>query len=236
MPRDRTEVGAERGGVLTVLLILVLLLAAGAAALWWFVIRSDPAPKPEIEQTQVVEGGTPDGTWTVAPDADSFVQYRVQEQLGGDLVESTATGRTTDVRASMTITGAEVPAVRVDANLAALRSDRDRRDDALRTRGLQTDQFPEATFVLTEPISLPGAPEPGELVRVDATGDLTLHGITRSVTFPLEARWDGRRIQVVGELPIRFAEFGITPPDVAGFVTVKDSGTIEVRLVFAKSG
>lgn len=235
--RGAERPSGERGGILTILLVLVLVVAAGAAALWWFVIRSDPEPKPEIEPTEVVEGGTIDGTWTLTPnDAEgSFVGYRVQEQFGGDLVENTATGRTTDVRGSMTITGTTVSEARVDANLRELRSDRDRRDNALKTRGLQTDEFPEATFVLTEPIELPGDPTPGRKVRVAANGDLTLHGITRSVRFPLEARWDGQAVQVVGELPIRFAEFGITPPDVAGFVTVKDAGTIELQLFFTMS-
>jgi polyisoprenoid-binding protein YceI len=231
--RDRDEAG----GIVTLLLLVVVVLAAGAAALWWFVLRSDAAPKPAIERTEVVEGGTLAGTWTLAPnDAHgSFVQYRVQEQLGGDLVESTATGRTTEVEGSMTITEAALSAATVNANLAALESDRERRDDALKTRGLQTDQFPQARFALTRPIALPADPIPGRLVRVDAAGDLTLHGITRAVTIPLRTRWDGRTVQVVGELPVTFAEFGITAPDIAGFVTVQGEGTLELQLFFTKA-
>jgi polyisoprenoid-binding protein YceI len=228
----------EQGGIITFFLVVVVAVGVGAAALWWFVLRSDAAPKPTIESTAVVAGGTPDGTWRLTPDDDagSFVQYRVQEQLGGDLVESTATGRTTDVEGSLTISGQTVPAAEIQANLAALTSDRDRRDQALRTRGLQTDEFPHATFRLTRPIPLPAAPVAGRRVALDATGDLTLHGITRRVTVPLQARWDGRTVQVVGELPVTFAQYGITPPDIAGFVTVKGEGTIELKLFFTKSG
>ncbi len=232
-----TEHRPERGGIITFLLVVVVLLAAGAAALWWFVLRSDAAPPPEIERTTVVEGGTLDGTWTLTPNDrhGSFVQYRVQEQLGGDLVESTATGRTGEVEGRMTIAGGSVTGATVSANLAALESDRDRRDAALKDKGLQTDQFPQARFVLSSPIRLPAQATPGRVVRVAARGAFTLHGITRTVTMPLQTRWDGTTVQVVGELPITFAEYGITPPDIAGFVTVEGKGTMELKLFFAKA-
>ena len=130
----------------------------------------------------------------------TFVGYRVQEKFGGDLVESTATGRTTDVTGSMTITGTTVPEVRIEANLAALRSDRDRRDNALKTRGLQTDQFPTATFRITEPVEVPTAALSGTPSDVTLVGDLTLHGVTRSVEIPAQAQLADGRIQVAGSI------------------------------------
>ncbi len=88
--------------------------------------------------------------------------------------------------------------------------------------------------MLTEPIELDAAPRKGEKVTADATGDLTLHGITRRVTIPLEGRWDGEAVQVVGKVPIKFADFGITPPNVGGFVTVAGDGRMELQLNFIK--
>ena len=41
-------------------------------------------------------------------------------------------------------------------------------------------------------------------------------------------------VQVVGELPIRFVDYGITPPNIGGFVTVAGDGTMELQLFFAK--
>jgi hypothetical protein len=51
------------------------------------------------------------------------------------------------------------------------------------------------------------------------------------VTFPLEGRWDGGQIAVVGALDIDFADYDITPPSI-GPATVEDQGTIELQLVF----
>jgi polyisoprenoid-binding protein YceI len=224
----------ERGGIITFLLGVVVVVAIGAGAFWWFFLRGDAAPKPKIEDTSVVAGGTLDGTWTVRPGPQSFVQYRAKEQFAAATIETDATGRTTEVEATMTINGTTVSGVRVTANLASLQSDKDRRDEKLTTDGLQTNEFPNATFVQTEPLTLTEAPQRGTTVSTRATGDLTLHGITRRVTIPLDGRWDGQTVQVVGELPIRFAEYGITPPNIGGFVNVASTGQMELQLVFTK--
>lgn len=43
-----------------------------------------------------------------------------------------------------------------------------------------------AGFDLTQPIVLNGAPADGETVSATAVGDLTLHGLTRSISIPLQ--------------------------------------------------
>ena len=64
-----------------------------------------------------------------------------------------------------------------------------------------------------------------------ATGDLTLHGVTKRITMPLQVRMnpDGR-IELVGSLKFPMADFGIDPPNVAGFVTVSSDATLEIQL------
>lgn len=224
----------ERGGIVSFLMVAVVVVMAGGAAFWWFFVRGDAAPPPKIAETTLTAGGTLDGHWTVAPGGLSYVQYRVKEQFVGAVLETDATSRTTDVSAAMTINGTTVTGATVTANLATLHSDKDRRDNNIRSNGLQTNQFPTATFVATQPITLAQAPQKGENLTTNATGDLTLHGITKRVAIPLEGRWDGTTVQVVGELPILFAEYGITAPNIGGFVTVAGEGKIELQLFFTK--
>jgi polyisoprenoid-binding protein YceI len=225
---------AQRGGIFTFLAVVVIVVVGAGAAFWWFVFRSDAAPPPKIADTEVVAGGAIDGDWTIQPGSGSYAQYRVKEQFVGAVLETDATGRTDDVTGTMTVDGTLVSNVRVTANLAALKSDKDRRDRVIRDSGLQSSTFPTATFVLTEPITLPQAPRKGEKLSISAGGNLTLHGITKRVIIPLEGRWDGRTIQVVGALPIRFADYGITPPNIGGFVTVANTGSMELALFFTK--
>ena len=83
---------------------------------------------------------------------------------------------------------------------------------------LETDQFPTAMFELTEPIELGAGAADGEAVTVDAVGDLTIHGVTQQVTFPLEAQLVDGTVVVVGSLDITFADYGvISAPELPSF-------------------
>ena len=227
--------GRGRGKkIVAALATFLVLVAGGLFAGWYFFIRSEAEPPAEIEETRVREGGALDGTYTLeAGDPESFVGYRVLEVLAG--IDNTATGRTSDVEGSFSITDTTVSEVSVTADLSTLKSDRYRRDQRIKTLGLESEQFPEATFVLTEPIELAAIPKAGKTVTANAVGDFTLHGVTRSVEIDLEGRWDGRDIQVVGNLPITFGDYGMETPSIAGLVTVRDDGAMELQLFFRKS-
>jgi polyisoprenoid-binding protein YceI len=220
-------------------IVAVGVLAAGglfaAYKIWW---ETDPEPRAEIEETEVTEGGELDGEYTAVPgppETPSFVGYRVTEQFVAAVVESVATGRTSDVTGAFTISGNTVSEVSVTANLQTLTSDRDQRDNAIKTRGLESDQFPEATFVLTEPIEHQKVPAVGETVRATARGDFTLHGVTKRVEIPLEGRWDGRDVQVVGQLHIVFADYGIEAPTSPVVASIDDEGEMEFQIFFRKA-
>ena len=123
--------------------------------------------------------------------------------------------------------------VDITADVTQLKSDQARRDSAITMRGLQTQQFPEATFALTKPITLPSTDQ-GKELDVTATGDLTLHGETKSVDVALKAEWDGSVIKVAGSTPIAFADYGIDTIEIPGFVKTDDNGTMELQLLFSK--
>src|SRR5690348_16066521 len=175
-----------------------------------------------------------DGVWHVVP-AESFVGYRVREKLAFLPAPSDAVGRTSAVEGTMTIDGTTVKAVDVSADLRQLTSDRSMRDARMHTIGLQSDQFPTARFVLTSPITFGSVPAEGTVVTKTATGNLTLHGVTKQVTVETQAKWTSGGVEVVGSLVVRFADFDITTPTIGGFVSVNDLGTMEFDLAFAKA-
>jgi polyisoprenoid-binding protein YceI len=55
----------------------------------------------------------------------------------------------------------------------------------------------------------------GRLVDLRLPGDLTLHGVTRPVVFPVQARWDGAAIQVAASMTLRRPDFGLEVPSLA---------------------
>jgi polyisoprenoid-binding protein YceI len=157
----------------------------------------------------------------------------VQEQFAGDTIEKTAVGRTIGVSGTMTVADGQVTAVSVEADLTRLLSDQSRRDDYIRTSGLETNDFPTATFTLTEPIALPTDVPAGEPVSVTAVGELTLHGVTREVSIPLEAQWDGSAIDIAGGVTIVMADYEMEPPS-NSIVSVADEGELELQLSFTR--
>jgi polyisoprenoid-binding protein YceI len=162
-----------------------------------------------------------------------FVGYRMQEQFGGDTVEHTAVGRTPAVTGTVQIDDGRVVAASFTADLTQLTSDQVRRDRYIKTNGLETDRFPTATFVLSDPIALDSA-STGTVMKTNATGDLTIHGVTKRVTIPLMARWNGDTIDLSGGTGIVLAEYGMQPLSVAGFVKTADHGTFELQLTFIR--
>jgi polyisoprenoid-binding protein YceI len=216
--------------------VLVLAVVGGGYAVWKLFLETSAKPPARITKTTVVGGGSIDGTYTVAPgDPQSFVGYRVQEQLVGGAIEQTATGRTSDMSGSFTITGTTVHDVNVTADLRTLTSDRSQRDNAIKDRGLESNRFPQATFTLSQPITFRSVPKAGETVKATAMGDFTLHGVTREVAIPVQGRWDGRDIQVVGSLHIVFADYGIQAPTSPVVVSIRDEGDMEFQIFFRKT-
>jgi polyisoprenoid-binding protein YceI len=163
----------------------------------------------------------------------TWAGYRFDEELAR-IGTHTAVGRTPDVTGTMTVAGNEVTAVDVDVDLTTLQSDSGTRDGALRSRGLESDQFPTATFALTGPLALPAGVDGGGPVTAEATGDLTIHGVTQPVTLTVQAELSGTTAAIVGQAPVRLADFGIDPPTGFSVLSIKDEGTFEFQVFFTK--
>ncbi len=178
------------------------------------------------------------GTWTVT--SGSEAGYRVREQLANLPAESDAIGRTSDVTGSITVVdagdGAQLTAGDIAIDTTTIASDESRRDNRMRSEGLQTDQFPTATFTLTQPVDVQAAAIAGTATDVTLVGDLTLHGVTKSVEIPAQAVLANDQIQVAGSLSFPLSDFQITAPNVGGFiVSIADEGALEFVVVFEKA-
>ena len=66
-----------------------------------------------------------------------------------------------------------------------------------------------------------------------ATGKLTLHGTTKTITMTLRAERTGNNIKVNGSVPITFSDYNINNPS-GGPASVGNTGTLEFLLVLAK--
>jgi polyisoprenoid-binding protein YceI len=75
-------------------------------------------------------------------------------------------------------------------------------------------------------------PATGEVIEVDAVGNLTIHGVTNQVTIPMQATWTGSRLEVVGSFDVALADYAIDPPTGFLVLSIADTGTVELHLLF----
>ena len=246
MARSRRTLGIL-AGVTAVVLVIV-----GVGA-WYFFIRDDAPEEASIEtagETLDEASGTGDeaaagdgsfeGSWAVDDSVGTFddfsgtwAGYRFDEELAS-IGTNTAVGRTPDVTGTMTVAGNEVTAVDVEVDLTTLQSDSGTRDGALRSRGLQSDSFPTATFSLTEPVALPEGLGEGGTAAATATGELTIHGTTNEVSVEVDVDLSGSTAAVVGQAPVLLSDYGIDPPTGFSVLSIQDQGTFEFQIFFTR--
>jgi len=63
------------------------------------------------------------------------------------------------------------------------------------------------------------------------TGQLTLHGMTRSISVPATVRTDGTTLTATGHFEVKQTDYGIKPVSVGGVVSVKNSVNISFTIV-----
>jgi polyisoprenoid-binding protein YceI len=239
-------------------------IAAVVLGGWWFFIRGDEPPPvsladaiasvaPTATSTGASATGTSessatlaatatatgvdstglDGTWAVDA-SQSFLGYRIDEELAR-IGSKTAVGRTSTIEGSLEFDGSVITSVSITANLRDLKSDDSRRDGQLQRQALETNTFPEGTFVLADPIAIEGDPADGSAIAVTAVGDLTIHGVTNRVEIALEGQYVDGQVVVVGSTIVLLADYDVEKPTAASVLGVSDEATIEMQLVFRRA-
>ena len=225
------------------LLIGIAVLAIGAVAGPWVYINLIKEDAPEalklepsavttiVEETveSTVQASAVDGQWAIA--TDSIVGYRVKEVIVAQSTEGV--GRTSAVKGTLNIAGEQVTEAEFSVDMTTLKSDSSRRDGQVNNRILDTATYPTATFTLKQPIKLTPEALAGSDLTTQATGTLTLRGVTKDIELTLIARLSGDVIEVNGSIEIIFADWSIPDPSISAIV-VEDRGQLEFLLRFTR--
>ncbi len=175
--------------------------------------------------------------FVVGPNGNE-VRYRVREQLVGLDFPNDAIGRSSAVTGGITIGEdggiiAEQSKFTVDASSFA--SDRDRRDNYVRARLLESDRFPMITL---EPTAVRGLslPLPASGSRdLELVGNLTVKGVTRPTTWRATASFQNGTITGTAITGFTFDDFQMTKPRVRSVLSVADSIHLEYDFVLIPS-
>lgn len=240
------------------LLLLIMIFAFGLAACGSDTAVSEPTAQPEVEvePTAISEEGAepetvePTGfeigaeadqvrTFVIDP-ARSSASYLVDEEFFADALakfniqpgESDVVGSTNEISGELQINFGNPELLESGTfvvNLVSLTTDQNRRDDYIRDNHLESNKFPEASFVLTSIAGLPETYTLGEAINFDLTGDLTIRDLTREVTFNTTATLENGVLSGVARLPLQMTDFGIEPPNFINTLTVANEFVIQVE-------
>jgi polyisoprenoid-binding protein YceI len=93
---------------------------------------------------------------------------------------------------------------------------------------LDVEHFPTIVFRSAKVAVTKSADQAWELM---VSGDFTLHGVTKPLTFPVSAALSADRLTAHGQFLIKQSDYGIKPVSVAGVVKVKDELGISYTVV-----
>ena len=171
------------------------------------------------------------GDWKLI--AESQVGYRIKERIALKTFETV--GRSSEVTGSLKILDSKITQTTFEVDMKTFQSDSGGRDAQFNGRIMDTEKYPTANFVLTEPITLVEKPLNGLTVNNTATGNLTIRGTTKEVTLPLSSTLQNSVITVIGQIQIQFDEWKIPNPSVPlVFIYTEPNCILEFSLKFEK--
>jgi polyisoprenoid-binding protein YceI len=182
------------------------------------------AAKASATQLQITDGTT--------------ASYRVREQFVGVNFPNDAVGTSKAITGTLvlardgSIDGAQSK-LTIDAT--SLQSDQDRRDNYIRARTLETGKFPTISFV---PRRIQGVPSPLPVdgqVGFQLTGDLTIHGVTKEVTWTGVATFTKDQVAGRATTDFTFETFGLTKPKIPLLLSLDDKIALEVEFRMHRS-
>jgi polyisoprenoid-binding protein YceI len=231
------KLGGVMSGIARIVVVVLLLSACGGSA---SLASASPtatatpaastatAPTTAAATAGTVSAAT--STWTIGSASKAVVSVR--EQLVGVSLPSdavlTATGGsgTFGLNADGTFSSNS----KITFELATLTSDNRDRDNFVKQDTLNTRQFPKAEFVPTKTSGLALPVASTGTFTFTLTGNLTIHGKTKEVTFNVVAKRSGGDLTATATLAptVKFGDFGMSAPSVPfRVVSVVD----EIRIV-----
>ena len=192
--------------------------------------QSAPVTTTSAGAVGVVDGPQTWATRYVVAPAGNEVRYRVREQLAGFDLPNDAVGKTSAVSGAIAFDadGQLLPAEsRFVVDAATFVSDRDRRDNYVKSRLLQAEQFAQITLVPTElrGVTLPFGSTGSS--NFELLADLTVRGVTRPTVWRVSARLDEGRVSGTASTRFVFDDFEMEKPRVRSVLSVADTIALE---------
>ena len=191
-------------------------------------VSSQVSPQPDGSAPSAMEGVT------ISIAEGSIARYLVNEQLADRDLPNDAIGETSDISGQIVLdeTGNVIAGQStITVGLRTLKSNKNRRDTFLRRNSLESNKFPEAELVINQVIGLPWPlPESGTH-RFEISSDMTIRGITKPITWRVDADLTPSSIDGTARTEFTFDDFGMSKPSLLFILSVNDTIRLELDMV-----
>ena len=217
------------------IVVLVLVGLAGAAA--YAVFKPPPEASAPIQSVAREQVGAPAASvaatrFEIQP-GESEARFVIDEILRGE--PKTVVGPTNQVAGQIVADPANPRDAQIGTiliNARTLNTDSEARNRNLRNVILETEAHEYISFQSTELIGLPATARVGEMLSLQVVGDLTIKGVTRPVTFEATVMPESAsRLEGSASTTLRYADWGITIPQVAAVAGVSEQVRLELSFV-----
>ncbi|MBA3871129.1 MAG: YceI family protein [Anaerolineae bacterium] len=220
----------------TVLAAIVAVISIGS---FLYLTRGVAAPSETI-QDGVQELATSEVTSTdetiyrISQD-DSTVTYTIQEVLNG--ADKTVVGTTSQIAGDILVNMSDPAQSKVGElriNARTFVTDDTRRDNSVARFVLQSEADANQ-YIVFQPTGISGLPDSvkvGDALTLKVTGNLTIAGVTKEVTFDVTASLNTQD-QLTGQasVTVQRADFNLTIPSVPFVANVGDSVILNLNFV-----
>lgn len=220
---------------LYLLIAAIAFIAILAVGTFFYITRDIAAPSQtvdsSVQQLESSSDATGEVVYRISQD-ESQVEYNIFEVLNGS--DKTVVGVTNQIAGDILInltTPAETQLGEISINARTFATDSDRRDNSVARFVLQSEDAANE-FITFQPTALSGLPASisiGDTLELQVTGDLTVAGVTHTVTFAVTAVLESEQ-QLTGhaEATVALSDFNITIPQVPQVANVGETVTLKL--------
>jgi len=223
--------------IIAIFVILIVVLALVAVVPMLFAVAMGPGVKTEGLKAEGAAPASTDinGEWHVAHQRGNAnttsVGFTFFEILPSDRRQTS--GSTQSVEGWATIEQGTLQAGEIVVDMTDVSTDNERRDINVRNKIFHTNEYPTATFSITEPVDVSEVPGDGTPGKVTLAGEMEIRGETRPLSHEFDILRDGDHVVVSGDIEINRNEYGVESPE---FVAAKidDTGELNIRIMLKK--
>jgi polyisoprenoid-binding protein YceI len=193
---------------------------------------SNECPAPDATPEPAPEGAT-----VFAIDSEnSEARWKAQQELVG-IGANEAVGKTNAFIGNIAFDedGLPLACSRFDVDLRTIDSGEPLRDNTLQTSTLETEQFPLATFILTDVEGLDQPPADGEEATARLIGTLSFHDVTKLVAWDANFKIDGDTLTGSATTNFKMSDYNIEPPTVGPVLSIDETVALEIDVTATKA-